>query len=107
MPIATSTCWLPLQRLADSEARQRQADEALLRGTPSAQLLQVPMWATSLSPDQPQPTGKRLQGTLTIPNNCSVRLMRRVFARAVQVTTAHVRDIVQYLSAASPLSKGR
>lgn len=72
-----------VQRLMDEESRQKQADEALLRSTPSAQLLQVPIWSNSLAAGQ---GGARLEGTLVIPKDCSVRLMRRVFARAAQVS---------------------
>ena len=75
-----------LQRLVEAEARQRQADEALLKATASAQLLQVPIWSTSLQPGQSQATASQLQGTLTIPKDCSVRFMRRGFARTIQVT---------------------
>ena len=81
-------CYLgmSLQRLVDSEARQRQADDALLKGTASAHLLQVPVWSACLTPGQSQATGRKLQGTLTIPKDCSVRLMRRMFAQTIQVT---------------------
>ena len=71
----------------DEESRQKHADEALLRGTPSAQLMQVPVWSNSLAPRQAEENGAHLEGTLVIPKDCSVRLMRRVFARAAQVRT--------------------
>ena len=71
-----------LQRLAEREAQQQQADEALLHNCHPDSLLRVPLWAHGLAPDMPH----QLQGTLIVPSACSVRLLRRVFARAVQVS---------------------
>ena len=72
-----------MQRLVAREAEQQRADEALLRSCAPQDLIQVPLWPDRLAPQQDQ----RLQGTLTIPAGCYVRLARRVFARAVQVTS--------------------
>ena len=71
-----------LQRLMAREAEQQRADEVLLRSCAPADLMQVPLWANSLVAGQ----AGQLQGTLTIPTACSVRLARRLFARAVQVS---------------------
>ena len=70
-----------MQRLAAREAQQKTADEVLLHSCPPHNLVQVPLWAHNLTPGVPH----QLQGTLTVPSACSVRLLRRMFARAVQV----------------------
>jgi hypothetical protein len=75
----TATC--VVQRLVAREAQQKLADDALLHSCPPSSLLQIPLWADNLAPSVPH----QLQGTLCVPAQCSVRLLRRVFARAIQV----------------------
>ncbi|DBB04699.1 TPA: hypothetical protein ACH3X1_012753 [Trebouxia sp. C0004] len=72
---------LALKRLVAREAQQKLADDALLQNCPPSSLLQIPLWADNLAPGVPHP----LQGTLCVPAQCSVRLLRRVFARAIQI----------------------
>lgn len=66
------------------EAEQQKQDEALLRSCPPASLVHIPLWGSSLNPEAPG----QLQGSLAVPASCSVRLLRRIFARAVQVGTS-------------------
>ena len=79
MPSNMAICGV--QRLVAREAQQQEADEAVLHSCPPSSLLQIPVWAHNLAPGGPH----QLQGTLCVPAACSVRLLRRVFARAVQV----------------------
>lgn len=65
----------------DREAEQQKQDEAVLQSCPAASLVHIPLWGSSLSPETPG----QLQGSLAVPAACSVRLLRRIFARAVQV----------------------
>ena len=53
-----------------------------MQACPSSSLVHIPLWGSSnLSPEAPA----QLQGSLAVPATCSVRLLRRIFARAVQV----------------------
>lgn len=79
--LETRATQLAMQRLVAREAEQQRADAALLRTCAPQELIQIPLWADSLAPQQ----AGQLQGTLTIPAGCYVRLARRVFARAVQI----------------------
>ncbi|KAL0033080.1 hypothetical protein WJX79_001998 [Trebouxia sp. C0005] len=72
---------LALKRLVTREAQQKLADDALLHSCPPSSLLQIPVWGDNLAPGVPH----QLQGTLCVPAQCSVRLLKRVFARAVQI----------------------
>ena len=66
------------------EAEQQKQDEALLQSCPAANLVHIPVWGSSLSPETPN----QLQGSLAVPASGSVRLLRRIFARAVQVAAS-------------------
>ena len=76
------------------EAEQQKQDEALLQACPAASLVHIPLWGSSLSPETPG----QLQGSLAVPASCSVRLLRRIFARAVQVGTSLPLSLVACLS---------
>ena len=73
------------------EAEQQRADDVLLGSCAAADLMQVALWGDSLVAGQ----AGQLQGTLTIPSACSVRLARRLFARAVQVSFLRMSDVVK------------
>lgn len=83
----SNTAVCGVQRLVAREAQQQEADEAVLHSCPPSSLLQIPVWAHNLAPGGPH----QLQGTLCVPAACSVRLLRRVFARAVQVSSLKAR----------------
>lgn len=63
------------------EAEEKKQDEALMQSCPSSSLVHIPLLGSNLSPEAP----RQLQGSLAVPPTCSVRLLRRIFARAVQV----------------------
>ncbi|KAL3144898.1 hypothetical protein ABBQ32_003410 [Trebouxia sp. C0010 RCD-2024] len=93
---------IAMQRLVAREAEEKKQDEALMQSCPSSSLVHIPLLGSNLSPEAP----RQLQGSLAVPPTCSVRLLRRIFARAVQGSSVNSRQL-HYVTKLHALESGK